>query len=170
MVFLLENFLGHISLNADIVRVIASFNSHILLILPLEQATFYFATIYQIFSLRGWLGGSSENDCRDEYLEFVGHSSQMYPSLKNSPAGFTDIVDILSALLELRNRLHLYRLFRISCMCLTEDNPLLPPFSSKMLIHIGRETYYYQHSSIRLEFQTPFQFVLTRVHCLDFVS
>ena len=45
----------------------------------------------------------------------------------NSPDGFLDTVDLLSAMPELCNRSHLYRLFRLSCMCLTETTPLLPP-------------------------------------------
>ena len=71
MVFLLENFLNHISLNANIVRGMVCIDPHILLCHPMEQATFCFAALYQSFNLRGWLEGSPENDCRDEYLEFV---------------------------------------------------------------------------------------------------
>ena len=57
-------------------------------------------------------------------MEFVGQFRQ---TSKNSPDGFTDSVKLLSAMPQLRNRLHLYRLFRLSCICLTEDTHLLPP-------------------------------------------
>ena len=53
IVTLLENFLNHISLNANIVRGLACFDPNILLCLPMEQATFCFTALYQSFSLRG---------------------------------------------------------------------------------------------------------------------
>ena len=37
------------------------------------------------------------------------------------------MVEFLSGMPEHRNSSHLYRLYRLSCMCLTEDTPLLPP-------------------------------------------
>ena len=96
IVFPLEKFLGHVSLNADIVRGMACFDPHILLNLPLEQASFCFVARYRSFSVRGWLDGSTEDDCRDEYLEFLGHFRQIYSCLKISSGGFTDMVDTLS--------------------------------------------------------------------------
>ena len=116
IVFLLEKFLGHVSLNADIVRGMACFDPHSLLNIPLEQASFCFMTLYRSFSLRGWLDGSTEDDCRNEYFEFLRHFRQMYSCLKNSPGGFTDMVDILSPMPELKNRSHRYRLVRLSCL------------------------------------------------------
>ena len=127
LVTLLENFLNHISLNANLVVGMACFDPNVPLCLPTELARFCFAALYQSFNLRGWLQGSPENDCRDEYLELVEHFRKNYPALKNSPNGFSDMVDFLSAMPELRNRVHLHRLFQLSCMCLTENTPLLPP-------------------------------------------
>ena len=103
LVFLLEKFLSHHSINAEIVRGLASFDPHVLLSLPMEQATYCFAALYHSFSLRGWLEGSTEDDCRDEYIQFVDHFRQKYASLKDSPEGFTDMVDLLSSIPELRN-------------------------------------------------------------------
>ena len=105
---LLENFLNHISLNANIVNGMAGFDPNILLCLPMEQATFCFTSLYQSVSLRGWLEGSPENDCRDEYLEFVGPFRKAYHTLKNSYHGNSDMVDLLSAMPELRNRIHFF--------------------------------------------------------------
>ena len=126
VVTLLEIFLGHLRLNANIVCGMACFDPKIILCLPLEQANFCFTALYQSFSLRGWLEGSPENDCRDEYLDFVGLFRQAYHSLKDSPNGFSDMVNLLSSMPELRNRAPLYRFFQLSCMCLTENTPLLP--------------------------------------------
>ena len=126
LVTFLENFLNHTSLNANLVVGMACFDPNVLLCLPTEQASFCFAALYQSFSVRGWLEGSPENDCRDEYLEFVGHFRRTYQSLEKSPNGFSDMVDLLSSMPELRNRTHLHRLFQLSCMCLTGNTPLLP--------------------------------------------
>ena len=127
LVFLLQKFLDHHSINVEIDRGLASLDPHVLLGLPTEQATYCFVALYPSFSLRGWLEGSTEDDCRDEYVEFADHFRDRYASLKDSPEGFTDMVDLLSQMPELRSRHHLYRLFRLSCLCLTENTALLPP-------------------------------------------
>ena len=126
VVYLLEKLLAHHSINAEIVKGMASFDSHILLSLPRDQATYCYRALYNSFNLRGWLEGSSEDDCRDEYLEFVDLFREKYAALEDSPDGFTDMVELLSNMTELRSRPHLYRLFRLCCLCLTEDTPLLP--------------------------------------------
>ena len=51
---------------------------------------------------------------------------EKYAALEASPDGFIDMVELLSEMAELRSRPHLYRLFRLCCLCLTEDTPLLP--------------------------------------------
>ena len=60
-------------------------------------------------------------------MEFVGHFRQVYSCLQKSPGGFTDTWEILSSIPELKSCPNLYQLFRLSCFCLTEDTPLLPP-------------------------------------------
>ena len=60
-------------------------------------------------------------------MDFIGHFRQAYHSLKNAPNGFSDMINLLSSMPELRNRAHLYRLFQLSCICLSENTPLLPP-------------------------------------------
>ena len=126
VVYLLEKLPAHHSINAEIVKGMASFDSHILLSLPRDQATYCYRALYNSFNLRGWLEGSSEDDCRDEYLEFVDLFREKYATLEDSRDGFTDMVELLSNMTELRSRPHLYRLFRLCCLCLTEDTPLLP--------------------------------------------
>ena len=126
IVFLLEKSLSYHRINAEIVRGMASFDPHILFSLPQEQATHCFVALYKSFSLRGWLEGSTEDDCRDEYLEFIDQFRLKYASLKDSPDGFTDMIELLSGMSELRNRPHLYCMYRLCCLCLTENTPLLP--------------------------------------------
>ena len=103
------------------------FDPNVLLCLPTEQASFCFTSLYQSFNVRGWLEGSPEDDCRDEYLEFVGHFRQTYQAYEKSLNGFPDKVDLLLLMPELSNWAYLHRLFQSSCMCLTENTPLPPP-------------------------------------------
>ena len=126
LVSLLEEFLNHISLNADIVKGMATFDPHIFLGSSMEQATFCFAPLFRSFSLRGWLEGFPEADCRDEYMEFFDHFRHTYSALKGSER-ITDMVDLFISMPERQNRPHLCRLFRLSCLCLGEDTALLPP-------------------------------------------
>ena len=127
LVSLLEEFLNHISLNADIVKGMATFDPHIKLGNSMEQATFCFTRLFRRFSLGGWLEGFSVADCKDEYMDFVDHFRHTYSNLKCFPEGFTDMVDLLVSMPDLQNRPHLCRFFRLSCLCLSEDTALLPP-------------------------------------------
>ena len=126
IVFLLEDFLNHISLNADIVKGMATFDPQIILGISMEQATHCFVPLFRKLRLRGWLEDFSEADCRDEYMEFVDHFRRTYSALKGSPDGFTDMIDLVISMPELQNRPHLCRLFRLSCLCLSEETALLP--------------------------------------------
>ena len=100
LVFLLESFLGHLSLNTDIVKGMASFDPHVLLSLHQELATFCFTALYRSFKICPWLEGSPETDCRGPIFEFVDHFRHTYAYLKYSPGGFNGMVDLLSTMPE----------------------------------------------------------------------
>ena len=100
LVHLLEVFLADISLNADIVRGLGSFDPVALLSLPLEQATDCFSALYRSFSLRGWLENSPEADARDEYIDFVEYFRQASSGAKDTPEVFTDMVAFLMGMPE----------------------------------------------------------------------
>ena len=57
---------------------------------------------------------------------FFDQFREKYAALQSLPDGFTDMVELLSEMAELRSCPHLYRLFGLCCLCLTEDTPLLP--------------------------------------------
>ena len=59
-------------------------------------------------------------------MEFVDHFQHTHSALKGSTDGFTDMVDLLISMPELQDRPHLCRLFRLSCLCLSEETALLP--------------------------------------------
>ena len=126
IVSLLAEFLNHVSLNADIVKGMATFDPHILLGNSMEQATQCLTPLFRSLQLRGWLEGFSEADCREEYVEFIDHFRYTYSALKGAADRFTDMVDLLVTMPELQSRPHLYHLFRLSCLCLSEDTVLLP--------------------------------------------
>ena len=126
IVSLLEEFLNHVSLNADIVKGIATFDPHILLGNSMEQAFQCLNPLFRSLQLRCWLEGFSEADCREKYVEFIDHFRYTYSALKGAADGFTERVDSLVTMPELQSRSHLYHLFRLSCLCLSEDTALLP--------------------------------------------
>ena len=126
LVHLLKVFLADISLNAGIIRGLASFDPVALLNLPLEQATYCFSALHRSFSLRGWLENSSEADIRDEYVEFLEYFREVNSGAKNTPEVFTDMVVTLMGMPELKMRKHLFHLFQLSCLCLTSKSPELP--------------------------------------------
>ena len=126
LVHLLKVFLADISLNAGIVRGLASFDPVALLSLPLEQASYCFSALHRSFSLRGWLENSPEADARDEYIDFVEYFRQVHSGAKDTPAVFTDMVAFLMDMPELKLRKHLFYIFQLSCLCLTSKLPELP--------------------------------------------
>ena len=129
LVHLLKVFLADISLNAGIVRGLASFDPVALLSLPLEQATYCFSAFYRSFSLRGWLENSQETDARDEYVDFLEYFRNANSGAKDIPEVFTDMVAFLMGLPELKLRKHLFYIFQLSCLCLTSKMSELPAIS-----------------------------------------
>ena len=62
---------------------------------------------------------------QDEYFELLDYLRVSRPEVKN-PTCIPDVVDFLSGLQALRTRPHLRCLFRLSCLCLTENGAPLP--------------------------------------------
>ena len=126
IVTLLGSLLQDIHFTANIVHGMGSFDPHVLLTLPLEQVTFCFNALYDSFRLRGWVDESSRGECRDEYLEFVDYFRKAYPSIKSSPGTIADMLDFLVPIPAFRNRARLFHLFRLCCLCMTEEHQNLP--------------------------------------------
>ena len=66
IVSLLEALLEDIYFTADIVHGMGCFDPHVLLSLPLEQATFCFNALFDSFRLRGWVDMAVKNDYQEE--------------------------------------------------------------------------------------------------------
>ena len=105
----------------------ACFDPAVLLVLPLEKVLFFLKSLYSSFKRRGWMSNCAEDDLRDEYVRFLEHFRCTYSNFKDSLEAFTDMTALLSNMREFRNRKLLFYLFRLSCLCLTEENVALPP-------------------------------------------
>ena len=126
IVSLLGSLLRDIHFSANIVHGMGSFDPHVLLTLPLEQASFCFNALYDSFRLRGWVDESSRSDCRDEYFEFVDYFRETYPSITFSPGTVADILDFLIPIPAFRSRTRLFHLIRLCCLCIIEEHQALP--------------------------------------------
>ena len=137
VVTIIESLLRDIRLTAHIVRGMASFDLTVLSSQPMDQVLFCFTSLFNTFQLRGWVAESSEPEYRDEYKGFVDDFRNIYPHLISSHDFVRDFVTLLTGMPALYIRPHLFPLFRLSCMCLTETsvafrgNPLL--FSRKVV-------------------------------------
>ena len=122
----IESLLGDIRLTAHIVRGMASFDLTVLSSQPMDQVLFCFSSLFSTFQLRGWVDESFEPEYRDEYVGFVDDFRNLYPDLISSPDLIRDVVTLLTGMPALYTRPHLFHLFRLSCMCLTEISTSLP--------------------------------------------
>ena len=124
---LLHAVRGHISLTSDITQGLSCFDPQVLFSLTVEQASRCFGELHSSFELRKWLPADSLAIYRDEYLSFRDHLRISFPDLKKDASFIPDIVEFLTPLTALRSRKHLLYLYELSCLCLTEPGPDLPP-------------------------------------------
>ena len=125
IVFVLDSLLKDIRLTAGIVRGMASFDLTVLLTQPMDQDLFCFRALYHSFQIRGWVQEADEIDYREEYVEFLDQLRNTHGHLRTADL-VPDVVDLFVSLPALRNRLRVFHLFRLSCLCVTESSPTLP--------------------------------------------
>ena len=118
IVSLLDALLENIHFTADIVHGMGCFDPHVLLFLPLEQATFCFNALFDIFRLRGWVDVAVKNDYQEEYFEFIDLFRNNCGTVKNAP---NSIADFLIPMPLFRSRSRLFDLFRLCCLCITHQ-------------------------------------------------
>ena len=83
--------------NSDIVQGLNSFEPVLLLVVPVDQATFCFSALYHSFNLRGLLANVSDVQVRDEYLEVLDHFRKNILQFERQPETFTDVVDFVDS-------------------------------------------------------------------------
>ena len=123
---LLESLLHNVHFTANIVHGMGCFDPHVLLSLPLDQVSFCFDSLYDRFRVRGWVDEASKSNCRDEYFKFVDYLRSAYSSMEDSPGTIPDMLDFLVPMSALRSRSQLSHLFRLCCLCITEEHRDLP--------------------------------------------
>ena len=64
--FLIESTLGHITITADVVRGLASFDPQVLFVLPTSLSYSLFTTLYRSLSSREWVKEVDEQLCLDQ--------------------------------------------------------------------------------------------------------
>ena len=120
--YLLGEVLSHVSLTADIVRGLASFDLKVLFLLPTSMAFSFFPTLHRSFSSRGWVSDVDEALCLEEYMSFVHDLRSSFRDLTTDPGLVHDTIDFLVRSGKLCSRPLLQYVFRLSCLCLTETS------------------------------------------------
>ena len=106
---------------SDIVKSLGSFDLEILMVDPMEQASYCFKQLFTSFRLRGVVDSSEETVYAEEYLSFVDELRRLHPDMQQPKLLIADAVDFISGQEALKTRRHLNRIFRLSCLCL--DKP-----------------------------------------------
>ena len=95
---------------SDIVKGLGAFDLETLLIDTMEQAAYCFKNLFSSFRLRGVFKSEEESLYMEEYLSFM-----QQPKLL-----IADAINFVSKQPALKSRVHLSRIFRLSCLCLDE--------------------------------------------------
>ena len=109
-------------------RGLGSFDLEILLVHPVEQATFCYKQLFTSFRLRGVIDPGEEPVYTDEYLSFVDELRRLHLDMQQPKLLIADAIDFISKQDALRTRRHLTRILRLSCLCLDEPRFSFPPF------------------------------------------
>ena len=112
---------------SDIVRGLGSFDLEILLVDPVEQATYCYKQLFTSFRFRGVVDPGEEPVYTDEYFSFVNELKRLHLDMQQSKMLIADAIDFISKQEALRTRRHLTRIFRLSCLCLDEPRFIFPP-------------------------------------------
>ena len=104
---------------SDIVRGLGSFDLEILLVDPVEQATYCYKQLFTSFRLRGVVDPGEEPVYTDEYFSFVDELRRLHLDMQQPKLLIADAIDFIS--------IHLTRIFRLSCLCLDEPRFSFPP-------------------------------------------
>ena len=126
LLLLIEGMRRHVTMSTNNVRGMACFDPRVLFTQPLEFADRCFTDLFRGFKLRGWFPGKSEQLCRDEYMAFLSDLRSSDATVAGSPDVIHDIVSYLVSLPALKSRPHIYHLFKLSCLCLTDVSKELP--------------------------------------------
>ena len=100
---------------SDSVKGLGSFDLQILLVDPMEQASYNFKQLFTSFRLRVVVDSSEETVYADEYLSFVDELRHHHPDMQQPKLLIVDAVEFTSGQEALKTRRHLTRILRLSC-------------------------------------------------------
>ena len=118
LVYLFRATQGLKGLTSGIVKGLGAFDLSTLLVDPPELSTYCLRQLFTSFRLRGYYDSTEETPCYEEYVTFVDSMRQQYSGMSQPTLFIADTVDFLMKQESLQTRPLLYKLFRLSCLCL----------------------------------------------------
>ena len=116
----------NLQLTSDIVKGLGSFDLDIMFCAPLGQALCCFKQLFRCFQLRKYFQPEDESICTEEYLSFLDELRKEMSELSQPKIVIVDAISFISSLEALQSRSHLFRIFRLSCLCLDESYTGMP--------------------------------------------
>ena len=127
VVFLFKGVQGMRRFTTDIVRGLGAFDLDMMLTDPIDQAAYCFKQLFSSFSLRKMLLADEEPIYSEEYLSFLDELRRDHPGILQPKLLIPDVIDFVRGQSAFKSRLHLIRIFRLSCLGLDEPRQSFPP-------------------------------------------
>ena len=112
---------------SDIVRGLGSFDLDVLLVDPVDLASYCFRQLFNSFRLRGVLLADEESMYFEEYLSFLDEIRKNHPSIVQPKLLIPDVIEFVCGQEAYKSRPYLMRIFRLSCLCLDDPRLSYPP-------------------------------------------
>ena len=114
--------------NSDIAKGKISFDLNTLLCDPIDHAFSCFVKIFSSFSLdqRGYFTLDQEPECAYDYWLIMDDLRRSFPDMTQPNLLIPDAVQLLLGQCSLRDRPLIFKMFRLSCLCLDEPFTELP--------------------------------------------
>ena len=127
VIFLFKRAQGLNRFSSDIVKGLGSFDLDVMLVNPLERAAYCFKELFTSFRLRGFFNTEDESIYTEEYLAFLDAIRLTHVGIHQPKLLIADTIDFVSGQESLKSRMHLQRIFRLSCFCFDEPRLYFSP-------------------------------------------
>ena len=111
----------------QIVKGLGSFDLETLFVDTMEQAAYCFKNLFSSFRLRGVVQSEEETVYIEEYLSFIDELRRTHPEMQQPKLLIAETFDFVSKQPALKSRVHLTRIFRLSCLCIDEPRFMFTP-------------------------------------------
>ena len=140
---------------SEIVKGLGSFELETLFLDTMEQAAYCFKNLFSSFRL-GVFQSEEETVYIEEYLSFIDELRRTHPEMQQPKLLIADTIDFVSKQPALKSRVHLTRIFRLSCLCLDE-----PRFTFALVRFGSNKTD--EPTSVMFDIVAPIQSYLSNV-------